>query len=75
MTPTEVARRSDALYYDCDHTHRRWLCDRIAHLEADMEETRGLLERLCAATECDECPLGADVPCGLGRLIGGGGRD
>lgn len=48
MTPTEVARRSDALYFDCDHTHRRWLCDRIAHLEADME----LTERV---THCSDC--------------------
>lgn len=40
MTPTEKARRSDALYFDTKVTNRRALCDMIANLEGDMEELR-----------------------------------
>lgn len=36
MTPTQQARRSDALYYG--EITRRELCDRISHLEADLED-------------------------------------
>lgn len=34
---TNIARRSDALYHDTSGTvTRRWLCDRIARLEAEL---------------------------------------
>ena len=36
MTATEIARRSDSLYYDS--VSRRFLCDRIAYLEADKDK-------------------------------------
>lgn len=38
MTPTEQARRSDALFYA--HVSRRELCDMIAHRESDLEDER-----------------------------------
>lgn len=41
MTPTEKARRSDALYFDS--VNRRSLCNLIANLEADQEELHGLV--------------------------------
>ena len=40
MTPTERARRSDALYYDTESVARRCLCDMIANRESDLEELR-----------------------------------
>lgn len=40
MTATERARRSDSLYYDTATTHRRALCDMIANLESDLEESK-----------------------------------
>ena len=52
MTPTQIARRSDALYADgtCGMT-RRVLCDMVAQRESDLEDARAenakLLE-LCA---------------------------
>lgn len=41
MTPTEIARRSDALYADgtCGMT-RRVLCDMVAQRESDLEDAR-----------------------------------
>lgn len=39
MTPTEQARRSDALYYGT--VSRRELCDRIARLEDACTELAG----------------------------------
>ena len=41
MTPTQMARRSDALYADgtCGMT-RRVLCDMVAQREADLEDAR-----------------------------------
>lgn len=47
MTPTQIARRSDALYADgtCGMT-RRVLCDMVAHREADMEELQELSREL-----------------------------
>ena len=41
MTPTQIARRSDALYADgtCGMT-RRVLCDMVAQREADLEDAR-----------------------------------
>jgi len=41
MTPTQIARRSDALYADgtCGMT-RRVLCDMVAQREADLENAR-----------------------------------
>ena len=43
MTPTERARRSDALYYDTESVARRCLCDMIANRESDLEELRNLV--------------------------------
>lgn len=41
MTPTQIARRSDALYADgtCGMT-RRVLCDMVAQRESDIEDAR-----------------------------------
>lgn len=38
MTPTEQARRSDALYYG--KVTRRELCDMVSHLESDLGDER-----------------------------------
>jgi hypothetical protein len=40
MNATERARRSDSLYYDTTTTNRRALCDMIANLESDLEESK-----------------------------------
>ena len=40
VTPTERARRSDALYYDTESVARRCLCDMIANRESDLEDAR-----------------------------------
>ena len=40
MTPTERAKRSDALYYETVSVTRRVLCDMIANREADLEDAR-----------------------------------
>lgn len=38
MDVTEQAKRSDALYYSGnDGINRRWLCDKVASLEATLE--------------------------------------
>lgn len=39
MTPTQQERRIQALYDDAN-VSRRNLCERVVHLEADMEELR-----------------------------------
>lgn len=41
LTPTEISRRSDSLYYD--NISRRELCDRIAYMESDLSEAKKLL--------------------------------
>lgn len=51
MTPTQMARRSDALYADgtCGMT-RRVLCDMVAQRESDLEDARAenaKLHELC----------------------------
>ena len=46
MTPTERARRSDALYYDTESTSRRCLCDMIANRESDLEELRAEFDKM-----------------------------
>lgn len=38
MNATEMGRRSDSLYYD--NVSRRELCDRIAHLESDLDAAK-----------------------------------
>ncbi len=38
MTPTQIARRSDSLYWA--NVPRRELCDMIAHREADLKTER-----------------------------------
>lgn len=42
MTPTEEAKRSDALYTDTTSTHRRNLCDMIAYRESRIEQLEDL---------------------------------
>lgn len=39
MSPTQQERRIQALYDDAN-VSRRYLCERVVHLEADMEELR-----------------------------------
>lgn len=68
MTPTQIARRSDALYADgtCGMT-RRVLCDMVAQRESDLEDARAENAKLrelvitlanCAAGHgCDYCPI------------------
>lgn len=43
MTPTERAKRSDALYYETVSVTRRVLCDMIANREADLDDLRNLV--------------------------------
>lgn len=54
MTPTEKARRSDALYFDTKVTSRRALCDMVANLEADMEELRAFATDVWELLTCNE---------------------
>lgn len=73
MTPTQIARRSDALYADgtCGMT-RRVLCDMVAQRESDLEDARAECVKLrelssimlkCIIAEknkiiiCWECPM------------------
>ena len=68
MTPTQIARRSDALYADgtCGMT-RRMLCDMVAQRESDLEDARAEnaklrelvdgLEYCVQGLVCDCCPL------------------
>lgn len=47
---TRRARRSDALYESSNEgISRRWLCDRVAYLEAKLEEAE---KRLKKGEEC-----------------------
>lgn len=46
MTPTERAKRSDALYYETVSVTRRVLCDMIANREADLEDARAESEHM-----------------------------
>ena len=46
MTPTEKARRSDALYYETVSVNRRVLCDMIANRESDLEDARAESEHM-----------------------------
>lgn len=52
MTPTEKAKRADALYYATESTNRRSLCEMIANREADLEDARESVNRLM--TQRDE---------------------
>lgn len=45
MTPTEQARRSDALYFD-DTANRRELCNMVARREAEIGDLRELVRDL-----------------------------
>ena len=41
MNVTNIARRSDSLYYAGDEgINRKWLCDKVAYLEAELREER-----------------------------------
>lgn len=52
MTPTEQARRSDALYIDYSgKADRRRLCDMIAHREADIEDLQALAREMLLALD------------------------
>lgn len=62
MDVTEQARRSDALYYSGnDGINRRWLCDKVASLEAESAGLRELASILCFCMQihkqCDDCKL------------------
>lgn len=46
MTGTEKGRRSNSLYYDTFTTTRRTLCDMIANLESDLEESEAEADTL-----------------------------
>lgn len=46
MTPTERAKRSDALYYETVSVTRRVLCDMIANREADLEDAKAESEHM-----------------------------
>lgn len=46
VTPTEKAKRSEALYYDNHNITRRTLCDRVVNLESDIEEIKNENARL-----------------------------
>lgn len=61
MTPTQIARRSDALYADgsCGMT-RRVLCDMVAQREADIEDARAECAKLSTQL--------ADVTESMGRV-------
>jgi len=63
MTPTEKARRAEALYYDNNNITRRTLCQRIANLEADLEDARAensMLRKLFKNMR-DMCELGLEM--------------
>lgn len=45
MNVTQQERRIQALYDDAN-VSRRYLCERVVHLEADMEELRKQLQNL-----------------------------
>jgi len=52
VTPTEQARRSDALYTDYSgKADRRRLCDMVAHREADIEDLRALAHDMLLALD------------------------
>ena len=46
MTPTERAKRSDALYYETVSVNRRVLCDMVANREADLEDAKAENEHM-----------------------------
>ena len=81
MTPTQIARRSDALYADgtCGMT-RRVLCDMVAQKESDLEDARAenaklrelvrdmssLADQACdAMPTCYKCPILGAETCDL----------
>lgn len=52
MTPTQIARRSDALYADGTRgMTRRVLCDMVAQRESDLEDARDENAKLRAARD------------------------
>lgn len=67
MTPTQIARRADALYSDgSTGITRRVLCDMVARREAEIEDLRSLcvmmhdaLNLFCEAQDVhgENCPL------------------
>lgn len=47
MTPTQIARRSDALYADGTRgMTRRVLCDMVAQRESDLEDARAEFDKM-----------------------------
>lgn len=61
MTETDIARRSEALYYGA--AHRRQLCDKVARLEDENAELRELVR--IAGTYCVNGLCGKDDGCPL----------
>lgn len=59
MNVTQQERRIQALYDDAN-VSRRYLCERVVHLEADMEELRKELTDIHTlhwnGLDCTECP-------------------
>lgn len=44
MTPRQISDRAKALWHDQSGAiSREWLCTKVAYLEADMEDLRGLV--------------------------------
>ncbi len=75
MTPTERAKRSDALYYETASVNRRVLCDMVANREADLEDARESVRRLMtqrderlARAETDAERL-RELVAGIGHLL------
>lgn len=72
MTPTERAKRSDALYYETVSVTRRVLCDMIANREADLDDAQAenakLRELVRAAYNCTN----AGPSCLECRVVAGG---
>ena len=60
MNATGQARRSDALYYSSnDGINRRWLCDKVASLEAENTELR---EERDMYRDLVDCMVHPDIP-------------
>lgn len=51
MTPTEKAKRAEALYYDNNNITRRTLCHMIVNLEADLKDAEARNTQLREARE------------------------
>ena len=68
MTPTRIARRSDALYYD--PVSRRELCDRVAYLEADLRDAGRIAKRVTVLVKDTDGSIGHSECGACGEYIG-----